>query len=256
MKKYLTIVPLLFLLAGITFAQDKVPKLVVKSFEHDFGKIKEGVKVSHTFELKNEGNADLVIEGVAPSWGCTASDFDKVIPPGQAGKITLSLLPSGTGIHTKYASVTTTDPKLGEFQLTVKFEVFVPRGYRVGSYLFNPSNEVSVELKLGQRYETQVGIYNDSGRLVEIKKTVTNNPNFTVNLDTVEPGKAFKLNIASTDKLPVGTNKMLIKLMTDDSHQSVLEVTVMVKVADEKASGAEKIESEKPAAKSWVVKKR
>jgi hypothetical protein len=30
----------------------------------------------------------------------------------------------------------------------------------------------------------------------------------------------------------------------------------MVKVADEKASGAEKIESEKPAAKSWVVKKR
>jgi ABC-type thiamine transport system substrate-binding protein len=67
MKKYLTIVPLLFLLAGITFAQDKVPKLVVKSFEHDFGKIKEGVKVSHTFELKNEGNADLVIEGVAPS---------------------------------------------------------------------------------------------------------------------------------------------------------------------------------------------
>ena len=67
MKNCLTILSLLFLLTGITFAQDNAPKLVVETFAHNFGKVKEGVKVSHTFTLKNEGTANLLIEGVAPS---------------------------------------------------------------------------------------------------------------------------------------------------------------------------------------------
>jgi ABC-type transporter MlaC component len=67
MKKYLTLFSLLLLLAATAFAQDKAPKLVIESVDHDFGKIKEGVKVTHTFKLKNEGTANLMIEGVAPS---------------------------------------------------------------------------------------------------------------------------------------------------------------------------------------------
>lgn len=67
MKNCLTILSLLFLLTVIALAQDKAPKLVVETFEHNFGKVKEGVKVAHTFTLKNEGTANLLIEGVAPS---------------------------------------------------------------------------------------------------------------------------------------------------------------------------------------------
>ncbi len=66
MKYCLTIFSLLlFLTAAI--AQDKAPKLVLETFEHDFGKVKEATKISHTFQLKNEGTADALIEGVAPS---------------------------------------------------------------------------------------------------------------------------------------------------------------------------------------------
>lgn len=67
MKKYLTLFSLLLLLTAPTLAQDKAPKLVIESLEHNFGKVKEGQKISHSFQLKNEGNADLLIEGVAPS---------------------------------------------------------------------------------------------------------------------------------------------------------------------------------------------
>lgn len=65
MKHCLTI--LLLLLTITVVAQDKTPKLVVETFEYDFGKVKEAVKTSHTFQLKNEGTADVMIENVAPS---------------------------------------------------------------------------------------------------------------------------------------------------------------------------------------------
>ncbi|MFN7930489.1 MAG: DUF1573 domain-containing protein [Blastocatellia bacterium] len=67
MKKYLTIFPMLLLFTVTALAQDKAPKAVIEKVEHNFGKVKEGVKVSHTFKLKNEGTADLQIENVAPS---------------------------------------------------------------------------------------------------------------------------------------------------------------------------------------------
>ena len=65
MKHCLTI--LLLLLSFTVLAQDKAPKLVLETFEHDFGRVKEANKVSHTFQLKNEGTADVLIESVAPS---------------------------------------------------------------------------------------------------------------------------------------------------------------------------------------------
>lgn len=65
MKHCLTILSLLLWLTA-AIAQDKAPKLVLETFEHDFGKVKEATKISHTFTLKNEGTADVLIEGVAP----------------------------------------------------------------------------------------------------------------------------------------------------------------------------------------------
>ncbi|MBS1813223.1 MAG: DUF1573 domain-containing protein [Acidobacteria bacterium] len=67
MKNCLTILSLLLTLTVTVLAQDKAPKLVIESLEHNFGKVKEGQKISHTFQLKNEGTADLLIEDVAPS---------------------------------------------------------------------------------------------------------------------------------------------------------------------------------------------
>lgn len=139
-------------------------------------------------------------------------------------------------MQTKYAMVTTNDRVLSDFRLTLKFAAFVPRGYRVGSYLFDPSNEVGGELTPDQSYENQVGIYNDSDRPVTIKKVVTNNDKFTVTLDTLAGGKAFNVRIKSTEKLAPGANKLLIKLLTDDPKQDVLEVTVLVNVAAPKSN--------------------
>ena len=57
------------LLFGSAWAQEQkapAPVMALKSLEHDFGRVKEGTPLSYSFEFKNEGNADLVVESVAP----------------------------------------------------------------------------------------------------------------------------------------------------------------------------------------------
>jgi hypothetical protein len=42
------------------------PKLAIAKTEFDFGEVKAGEKLEHTFVLKNEGKANLEIKNVVP----------------------------------------------------------------------------------------------------------------------------------------------------------------------------------------------
>jgi len=43
-----------------------VPELVVDSTLYNYGEVIRGKKISHAFILKNNGNADLIIEEASP----------------------------------------------------------------------------------------------------------------------------------------------------------------------------------------------
>lgn len=98
------------------------PKLVIASLEHSFGKVKPGTPLTYTFTIKNQGDTNLEITNVAPSCGCTTSDFDKVIAPGKEGKVTLEVKKTDgyKGEITKNATVTTNDPDHQTFQLVLR----------------------------------------------------------------------------------------------------------------------------------------
>lgn len=98
------------------------PKLVIASLEHSFGKVKPGTPLTYTFKIKNKGDSNLEITNVAPSCGCTTTEFDKVIAPGKEGKVTLEIKKTDnykTEI-TKNATVTTNDPEHQSFQLVLR----------------------------------------------------------------------------------------------------------------------------------------
>ncbi|MDX2249105.1 MAG: DUF1573 domain-containing protein [Bacteroidia bacterium] len=74
--------------------------------EFDLGKIPQGIPVSHTFTFTNTGNADLRIESVQASCGCTATNYTKEpIAPGETGYITATYNAAGAGIFTKTVTV-------------------------------------------------------------------------------------------------------------------------------------------------------
>jgi hypothetical protein len=98
------------------------PKLAIASLEHHFGNVKAGTPLTFTFKVKNSGDADLEIKNVAPSCGCTSSQFDKVILAGKEGGITLEVKNTNgyKGEVVKNATVTTNDPEHPTFTLMLK----------------------------------------------------------------------------------------------------------------------------------------
>jgi len=64
----------------------------------EFGNIKDGDVVQHTFRFKNTGNGPLTIAKVSASCGCTTPEWtEDVIPPGGEGKVVATFDSKGKG---------------------------------------------------------------------------------------------------------------------------------------------------------------
>ena len=72
--------------------------ILVRDSIFDFGQIKEGDVVSHTYVVQNVGDKPLFIANVATSCGCTAPKYPKEsIMPGAKSEITLEFNSAGKG---------------------------------------------------------------------------------------------------------------------------------------------------------------
>src|SRR5262249_56136315 len=73
-------------------ADDGQPKLGIAQPVFDFGDVDQGAKVEHTFALTNTGDAELRIDHVKSSCGCTvAVASERDVPPGGEGRVTVTL---------------------------------------------------------------------------------------------------------------------------------------------------------------------
>ncbi len=100
------------------------PKVVVDNATHDFGDLKLHDKAEHTFVIKNEGDADLLILDARPSCGCTVPDnFTKTpIKPGESGIVPVVYNATDAGVQQKTVTLTT-NSATGSEVLTIKANV-------------------------------------------------------------------------------------------------------------------------------------
>ena len=90
---------------------------------HDFGKIKQGVPVTHEFKFTNTGKTPLVITNVQASCGCTTPAWSKEpIPPGGQGFIKATYNAASPGGFNKTVTVMA-NVENGFKQLSIKGEV-------------------------------------------------------------------------------------------------------------------------------------
>jgi hypothetical protein len=100
------------------------PKASVVEPIKDVGNVAKGEKIVHDFAIKNDGNADLTITNVQPACGCTVAEFDKVIKPGQTGKVHAVVDTSTfSGAIAKGISVFTNDPAAPQIELTLRAKI-------------------------------------------------------------------------------------------------------------------------------------
>ncbi len=73
----------------VAMAQTKSDDVVTfNTDKHDFGKIKQGVPVTYSFEIKNTSDKPIVVENASSSCGCTVPEKpEKPINPGATGKL-------------------------------------------------------------------------------------------------------------------------------------------------------------------------
>ena len=98
----------------------KAPRLTLVEPLKDFGTVPKGEKINWSFEVKNTGTADLQILSAKPTCGCTVADFDKVIKPGQIGKVAAAVDTAGfAGMISKAVTLETNDPNTPTAQVTI-----------------------------------------------------------------------------------------------------------------------------------------
>src|SRR5688572_10181519 len=93
-----------------TTKADDVAKFSVESY--DFGKIKQGVPVTYSFEIKNMSDKPIVIESASATCGCTVPEKpEEPIEPGKTAKIKVqynaaAVNPFTKDIHVRIAGIT------------------------------------------------------------------------------------------------------------------------------------------------------
>lgn len=110
-----------------------VAEIAFDSAFYDFGKVKQGETVRHTFHFTNKGNQPYVIQDVKTTCGCTVPEWTRdSIPPGGAGEVRVDFNTGGkSGRQLKIIRVVgNTSPP--EMILQLGGEVKVPRKRKTG----------------------------------------------------------------------------------------------------------------------------
>jgi uncharacterized protein DUF1573 len=204
------------------------PKAVVVTPIQDFGNIQKTAKVTKEFEIRNDGNAPLLLREARPDCACAVADFDKEIAPGATGKVRAELDPAEfTGPIRKQIVVFTNDPAAPELQLTmvalVRPEVFIKPGY--ARYVYVQQEKVGVIAQT---------LWAADGRDFKVVAVESPYPYLkaTFREATAEdrlpehPGKQWKLFTTLDADAPVGPLTKPLIIRTDHPLQKEIEMEV------------------------------
>lgn len=151
-------------------ATAKAPRLTLVDPIKDFGTVAKGEKLDYAFLVKNTGTADLEIIAARPACGCTVADFDKIIKPGQTGKVNAHVDTAAfAGPISKGVTLETNDPTAPTAQVTINAIV---KPY-VEAY---PAGFVRFNMLQGDAEKQVVTLYSEESEPFEIVKVEATQP--------------------------------------------------------------------------------
>ncbi|HEX7421390.1 MAG TPA: DUF1573 domain-containing protein [Thermoanaerobaculia bacterium] len=211
--------------AATAKSADKAPRVSVVEPVKDFGTIPRGDKLDWSFLVKNTGDTDLQIIAARPSCGCTVADFDKVIKPGQTGKVTAHVDTSNfAGPIAKMVTIDTNDPSTPSTQLTIHAVV---KPYVEA----HPAGFVRFNMLQGETDVQTVTIYSEENEPFEIVRVESPQPWIKVDYKKIEdpaqilpavgrPGQAqYRVNItAGGNDAKLGPLAEKVHVVTNSKH--------------------------------------
>ena len=214
-------------------ADEKAPRLTIVEPVKDYGVIPKGEKLDWSFVVKNTGTDDLKIIAAKPGCGCTVADFDKVIKPGQTGKVNAHVDTTNfAGPIAKSVTLETNDPNNPTSQLTIHAVV---KPY-VEAY---PAGFVRYNLLQGDADTQTVTLYSEEDEPFQITKVDVPGDWVKVTYDQINKkeelapnvGKSgqnqYKVNITvGGPDAKIGPLADKIHIVTNSKHQPEYFVSV------------------------------
>ena len=213
-----------FMAAGLTIALVSMaaaaPRLEISQPSYDFGEIFEDQPLEHIFTLKNIGDAPLRLQDIKLDCACSAVDYDRLIAPGDSGKIVFKIKPYAA-LHKfcKKGMIFSNDPgnPVTTIQLCGNAKPFIE---------IEPSHIVRFN---GQPHENLVARV----RLISHQKTPLTIKGFETDLgDKVgvkikeeKPGQIFQVEIVNQMK-EIGAYKGKIEILTSSEKRPRLILRV------------------------------
>lgn len=211
---------LLLATAGVSPVQAQ-PRVEVPVTVHDFGKVREDMALNHAFTVRNRGDQDLKILEVDPDCACTVPNYDRVIAPGQEGKINLELKPFSV-VHA-FKKVTTIRFNDSQ-QKSVKL---VLRGEAAKSLEILPSHVIRLRGAPEDNLTAQVRFVSHLPFPWEITKFHNSLPDkIEVSLKTAKPGKEYVIEVknkSTAQERYVGR----IEVFTNAAHKPKIVLRVI-----------------------------
>lgn len=206
------------------------PRLTLVEPLKDFGTVPKGTMLDWSFQVKNTGNADLQILSAQPTCGCTVAEFDRVIKPGDTGRVVAHVdTTQFTGPIQKAVDLRTNDPSAPTAQLTINANV---KPY----VQLHPNGFVRFSLLQGESQTQTVRIYSEEEEPFEIVSVQS--PVDWIHADVVEltgenrlalgreGQKQYGINITLDEAAQVGPLAQKIEIQTTSKYQPFLQVSV------------------------------
>jgi len=237
MKKLL----LFFLLfTTIIFAQFNGPKIVAPHPKYDFGDINEGAIVKHKFIIYNKGGADLTIQKVKASCGCTAAEpVKKILPPFDSTSIDVTFNSNRRrGRQRKHVYIFTDDPEHPEYRLSFTANVISQKKSLSGEFPILKLSKYNYNfgtIKEGEKKEVIIKVTNIGTDDLIIKniRTSCGCTAALMNNKKLKPNESDLLKIKFDSKNMEGEIARTITLTTNDPKNPNKVIVIIAKVIKE-----------------------
>ena len=198
------------------------PRLELPQPVFAFGTVERGAHVEHTFTLRNTGAAELRIEHVKSSCGCTVAVASaREIPPGGEGRVFVTLDTARmAGVRSKTVTVYTNDPAAAAVGLTLTGEV-------VADLVVTPDPVYLGRLRRGESGRREVLVTpGRAGGAYAVTAVQHDNPALQVRLEPRPDGPGQRLVVELDRDVPAGRFSEQLRLRTTSPREPVITLTV------------------------------
>jgi len=184
----------------------------------NFGSIDVNAPVEHTFDFQNNLSETLEIRNVQLTPPLTVTRMTSKVEPGRSGSVAVRLQgPREKGDFKGYVSINFKN----QGAKTLYFWVV---GHLVATIDFEPFAAFFVSTLRGEEKTRSIKIISDEPEPLKILEVKHNSSRFTTQLETLEPGRRYRLSLTVRPDAPAGRETEYITLVTSSRQHPLLKV--------------------------------